>query len=202
MHAIHVQVGDSIVVTSTDYNADSEAFKIASISEDQKTITLSKALLRAHRARQWMDPARLHNVDMRARVVNMESNLVVDADDGPEQWANRTTIAGEKFGAHVLVADMGVAQLSNVAVRHCGHYGEGRGCLKFQGRAGVSGVPSSSVTSCATSNSAQPDIYSCDWPHNGTASACCGVAVHMTGAVSRTRSTVSTWSRMLGSRQN
>jgi hypothetical protein len=147
-----MQVGDSILVTSTDYNAEAEAFKIEAIGDDGRTITLSQALLRPHTARLWRDPAGRHSVDMRARVVNVESNVAIDSDDGPEQWANRNTTAGEKFGAHVLVADRGVAQLSNVAVRHCGHYGDDRGCLKFQGRAGVSGVPGSNVTSCATSN--------------------------------------------------
>jgi hypothetical protein len=170
-----MQVGDSIVVTSSDYNADAEAFKIEAIGEDNRTISLSKALQRPHTARTWRDPAGKHIVDMRARVVNVESNLAIDADDGPEQWASRNTTAGEKFGAHVLVADKGVAQLSNVAVRHCGHYGDDRGCLKFQGRAGVTGVPASNVMSCATWNGALLTLLHRYWRCEGRTrrSSCC-----------------------------
>lgn len=155
-------MGDTVVVTSTDFNPDTESFKIEALDAETNTLTLNTALQRAHNARTWVDPRGTGEIDMRARVINVASNVVIDADDGPEQWAARETAEGEKFGMHVLVADKGVAHLGHVTLRHCGQYGLGRGCLKFQGRqhsttadrAAVNAIAGSTVHGCATVNSA------------------------------------------------
>lgn len=165
-----MQVGDTVVLTSTDFNPDAESFKIEAFDADTNTLTLNTPLLRAHNARVWTDPrSGGSEIDMRARVINVASNVAIDADDGLEQWAQRDTATGEKFGAHVLVADKGAAHLSHVTLRHCGQYGLGRGCLKFQGRrhsdaesrAEVAAIAGSTVHACATLNSAPSFVPLC-----------------------------------------
>jgi G8 domain len=125
------QVGDAIAITSTDFNPDAEERTITGISGTR--VALSGPLARTHNARRWIDPRGTHNVDMRARVLNLASNIVVAAADGAAQWAGGDPGAGAKYGARVLVAGKGRAQLNNVALRYCGQFGEERGCLQFQG---------------------------------------------------------------------
>lgn len=144
------RVGDAVVVTSTDFNPDGEEFTIRAVAG--RTVTLSAALMRQHTARQWVDPRGSHNVDMRARVLNLASNIVIAADDGEAQWAGGSFTAGEKFGAHVVVGELGRAELSGIAVRHCGQFGKERGCVKFQTAATASG---SFLKDSATAYSAQ-----------------------------------------------
>ena len=127
------EIGDAVAVTSTDFNPDGEEFKVAAISG--RSVTLNAPLARAHTARRWQDPRGTHDVDLRARVINLASNIVIAADDGADTWAGGALDKGAKFGAHVLVADAGRAQLSNVAVRYCGQFGEERGCVKFHATA-------------------------------------------------------------------
>jgi hypothetical protein len=130
-------VGDAVVVTSTDFNPDGEEFTIRAVAG--RTVALSAALKRSHTARRWIDPRGTHNVDMRARVLNLASNIIIAADDGELQWAAGSVTVGGKFGAHVVVGDLGRAELSSIAVRHCGQYGELRGCVKFQTSAATAG---------------------------------------------------------------
>ena len=144
--------GDTILVTSTDWKPDPEEFRVESVTG--RTVTLAGALARAHTARRWIDPRGTHSVDMRARVLNLASNIVIAADDGLEQHAGGDPDAGGKFGAHVLAADKGLAQLDGVAVRYCGQYGEQRGCMKFQAPAAGSYLRNGATAYGATHSTA------------------------------------------------
>lgn len=137
-------MGDVVAVTSTDFNPDAEEFTIAAISG--VVVTLSAGLARPHTSRQWTaDNGSGAAIDMRARVLNLQSNIEIAADDGAAQWAGGDPLEGAKFGAHVVAADEGVAKLHHTAVRFCGQLGEERGCVKF-----AAAVEGSELVDCAT----------------------------------------------------
>ena len=76
-----------------------------------------------------------HDIDMRAEVGLVSSNIVISSLDGPSTYSRGT---GELFGAQVLIIGNSSARISHVAVSYCGQAGLNRAAVAFQGLKPVS----------------------------------------------------------------
>ena len=77
------------------------------------------------------------DIDMRAEVGLVSSNIVISSLDGPSTYSRGT---GELFGAQVLIIGNSSARISHVAVSYGGQAGLNRAAVTFQGLKPVSGL--------------------------------------------------------------
>ncbi len=74
-------------------------------------------------------PGSPYQLDMRAEVALIDSNIAISPSDGVSQYLP----GGQKFGPRVLVAENATAGISHVQMQYCGQAGLVRACLQFQG---------------------------------------------------------------------
>lgn len=111
------EVGDSIVIASTDYDPhQAEVFSIAGISADGKKVTLNGSLAYMHYGLidSFYNGVRHYEMDERAEVGLLSRNIVIQGD------ANSAT---SLYGAHTMSMIGSRSYVENVEFFRCGQAG-------------------------------------------------------------------------------
>lgn len=111
------EVGDSIVIATTDYDPhQSEVRTITAISNNKKTLTLNSTLSYMHYGKidTFTSPYREHYLDQRAEVGVLTRNLRIEGD-----LASATSY----YGGHVMIMSSSKAYFSGVEFLRCGQEG-------------------------------------------------------------------------------
>lgn len=114
-------VGSSIIVASTDFNADlSEVRTIQSVSADGKTITLDKPLNWQHYGKIWSWPGGRDYVDERAEIGLLTRSFKIHGDitDG------ESNLPWNGLGSQIFINAGSSVQISGVEFFACGQRGQ------------------------------------------------------------------------------
>ncbi|HHG86093.1 MAG TPA: T9SS type A sorting domain-containing protein, partial [Bacteroidetes bacterium] len=115
--AVDWNIGDSIVITTTDYDPhQSEVRTITAISTNKKTLTLNSTLAFMHYGKidTFSSPYRDHYLDHRAEVGVLTRNLKIQGDIASET---------SHYGAHVVIVGTAKGYFSGVEFLRSGQEG-------------------------------------------------------------------------------
>ncbi|MEO0821605.1 MAG: Ig-like domain-containing protein [Pseudomonadota bacterium] len=120
------QPGDTIVIASTDFNADqAETFEIVSVADGGREVTLDRPLEHMHYGEidRYDDPdGDVHRLDMRAEVglLSRDVRIQGDIDYDPSRALNEQA---DQYGGHTMVMHGGEMYLSGVELAFMGQAG-------------------------------------------------------------------------------
>lgn len=147
--AVGWTVGQRVLVTSSSYNwrqAEIQTIAATAVAANgaDTLLTLAQPLAHNHTAKVVSYNGGAQVLDMRAEVAMIDSNVRIEAPDGPYQ---HTDGVGSKFGPRVIGHGSSVAELNNIAMAYCGQAGLRRPCVMFKDLQPVAAAAATNTTS-------------------------------------------------------